>query len=105
MKVWDTDRIAKVSKAASFTVTDAATWCDSGNSAMREWSNNGVTPHPIKQEYLSKRLDLIEWALKHTELLPVPMEIKQQDRATYVLQVREHALKEFSKPGAAKRRV
>lgn len=105
MTDWDINRIPKLSIAASFTITDMATWCGSGKSAMREWMTNGVTPHTIKQKYLKSRLDLIEWALKNTQLLPVPMEIKQQDRTPYVLQVRDYAAKEFSKSGSSKRRV
>jgi hypothetical protein len=100
---WNVDEIKELSDAASFTITDMATWCGSGKSAMREWMTNGVTPHPIKQKYLKSRLDLIRWALKHTTKLPVPIDTKQQDRTTYVQQVRDYALGEFSKAGASKR--
>ena len=96
--------LKELAETASFTRTDLATWCDFYKSAMREWMEHDVTPHPIRHKHIRERLDLLRWALKHTDKLPVPVTIKNYDRSEYVKQVREYASKEFSKSCAAKRR-
>lgn len=99
------EQLKELADLASFTRVDMAAWCDSGKSAMREWMINGVTPHPIRQKHILERMELLRWVLANTDRFPVPISTKRDDRTNYVIKVRDHALKEFSKRGTSKRRV
>lgn len=100
-----TDELKELQQAASFTIADMAVWCEHNRSAIRQWLLQEHEPHPIKARYLKEKLDVLRWALKNLSKLPVPATINFHERAKYVEQVRDYALKEFSKSGAAKRGV
>jgi hypothetical protein len=99
------ERLKQLSDAAAFTMVDMAAWCEYDKSAMREWIQNDVEPHPIRVKHLTTRLDLLEKVLKKSEKLPIPIQIKQYQRKTYVEGVRNYALGKFSKAGSSKHGV
>lgn len=99
------DRLNKLSDAASFTMVDMAVWCEFDKSAMREWMQNSVEPHPVRAKHLTTRLDLLDKVLAKSTKLPIPIHIKQYQRKTYVEGVRNYALDKFSKASSSKRRV
>lgn len=91
--------------AASFTIADMAMWCDQHRSAMRQWMQGDHAPHPVNLKNMRPRLELLRQILKESNKLPVPITVRLYQRAEYVKQVRDYALKKISKSGTSKRRV
>ena len=98
------EELQELLAAASFTIADMAVWCDRDYSALRNWVQDGVIPHPVHQRYLRQSMELLNWALRKIGKLPIPSNVRYKDRAAYVKEVREYASREFSKRSTAERR-
>ncbi len=99
------DRLKELRDQACFTTVDMATWCEQDKSAVREWIDNGVEPHPITEKHLNTRLDILEKVLAKSAKLPVPIQVKQYQRKTYVEGVRNYALAKFFKASSSPKRL
>ena len=95
------DTLRKLAEAAAFTVTDMATWCGQHKSAMRLWMGE-ADPNPVKKRYLQADMQLLEKYLACSDgLLPVPKDVRQYDRKTYVERAKADADNRFPQSHSA----
>lgn len=98
------ERMRLVREAAYFTVSDMAVWFGVNRTNMDQWITQAHEPRPHTQRQLLPLIVLLENVLLHADtkqFLPVPLEIKQHERAAYIRKVKAHAVTQFAAPDTA----
>lgn len=97
-----TERMKVAKDKTSLTTSDMAHWFGVSRAAMNTWLSDGASgghaPHPTKEKLLEPLLAVLERVADPAlELFPVPLNVRQYERAEYVGKVRNHAIAKFSK--------
>lgn len=92
------EQLRAASEEAGFTQQDMATWLEYDYSTVQKWFSSDVSPLPLKQKHVAKRLQLLCKALR---LFPVPPSVTQYERKAYIEGVRDRALKGIFRAGTS----
>lgn len=82
------DRLIAAWKSAELSIADMGVWFDTQRRTMETWLH-GVRPHPCRHSQIEERLDLLEKAIASRKHFPVPINVTQYQRKSYILQVRD----------------
>jgi nicotinic acid mononucleotide adenylyltransferase len=79
-------RLDRCMRTASLSPSDLAQWMDISYHSLRGYLK-GVVPHEPRRSQVDERLKWLERAIKDDSRFPVPIGVRQQDRATYIDQI------------------
>lgn len=98
------DRLKTLQKQANLTISDMGVWFHTQRRTMETWLS-GTMPHPVKREQLHAVADLLEKAIKSGKHFPVPLDVTQYKRRSYIEKVRDAVTDRVSSARSTERRV